>query len=56
MSRNLPRRDRKGMPIAKMPFKSDGRKRADGLHVADGFPLEKRQMPEMHFHRRDFAW
>src|SRR6266567_3511974 len=30
-------------------FKSNGRQRADGLHVGDGFLVEKRQMSERHF-------
>src|SRR5208282_5734720 len=30
-------------------FKSHGRQRADGLHIGDGFRIEKRQMAEWHF-------
>src|SRR5579862_9189376 len=30
-------------------FKSHGRQRADGLHIGNGFRVEKRQMAEQHF-------
>ena len=30
-------------------FKPHGRQRADGLHIGDGFGVEKRQMAERHF-------